>query len=83
MSTTTVYFNHHAELDGISLELILELLPISEYAAGIACGEAARQRARDDVDADVPAVQAGQPLAVVPVGPAVDLGDLEFRLLPG
>ena len=49
VSTTTVYFNHHAELDGISLELIVQLLPIGEYAAEIACGETARKRARDDV----------------------------------
>ena len=49
VSTTTVYFNHRAEHGGVSLEVILELLPIGEYAAEIASGGVARQRARDDV----------------------------------
>lgn len=49
VSTTTVYFNERAEDDGVSLDVIRELLPIGEYAAEIACGEAARERARSDV----------------------------------
>ena len=49
VSTTTVYFNDCVEDDEVSLGVILELLPIGEYAAEIACGEAARERAHNDV----------------------------------
>jgi len=51
VSTTTVYFNDRAEDGEVSLEVILEVLPISEYAAEVACGEAARERAHNDVAA--------------------------------
>ena len=49
VSTTTVYFNARAEDGDVSLEVILEVLPMSEYAAEIACGEVARERAQNDV----------------------------------
>ena len=49
VNTTTVYFNDRVENDELSLDVILELLPIGEYAAEIACGEAAVERAHNDV----------------------------------
>lgn len=49
VTTTTVYFNYWNESYEWSVDDLLELLSISEYAAGIACGETTRQRARGDV----------------------------------
>ena len=61
-------FNHQAESGALSLRLVAESRTIVQYAAEIACSEATRKRARDDLDS---LVTIEQHLRTAEVGNAV------------